>query len=235
MGNFQSTGEVRGESVERENANQRHPKKARSQLTESAATMTANSTTTAQPTAHGKRKISIQVLSKNGPHNKWFDSRAAQLTQALYAVHFGPPRVTETAIRALNIQHALWIEDAEGTPIAATMLMHHPHLKYYRVSGLAVDAVHQQQGLGRALMHRLMTDASLIKESAAELRVGVDTDTPSTEWLRQWYARLGFTEEVHQRSVVRSDYYHYYDDDEPEDDEILMRKQIVRREELQAE
>jgi phage anti-repressor protein len=55
-------------------------------------------------------------------------------------------------------------------------------------------------------MHWLMTDASLIKESAAELRVGVDTDKPSTEWLRQWYARLGFTDEV-QRSVVSSDYY----------------------------
>jgi phage anti-repressor protein len=84
-------------------------------------------------------------------------------------------------------------------------------------------------------MHRLMTDASLIKESAAELWVGVDTDKPSTDWLRQRYARLGFTEEVHQRSVVRSDYYHYYDDDEPEDDEILMCKQIVRREESKAE
>jgi hypothetical protein len=79
-------------------------------------------------------------------------------------------------------------------------------------------------------MHRLMTDASLIKESAAELPVwiGVDTNKPSTEWLRQWYARLGFDEEVHG-SVFRSDYY-YYDDDEPEDDEILMRKQIVREE-----
>jgi ribosomal protein S18 acetylase RimI-like enzyme len=98
------------------------------------------------------------------------------------------------------------------------------------VSGLVVDAGHQQQGLGRALMHRLMTDASLIKVSAAELRVGVNTDKPSTEWLRQWFALLGFTEEVLQRSVVRSDYYHYYDDDEPEEDEILTRKQIVRRE-----
>jgi predicted N-acetyltransferase YhbS len=113
--------------------------------------------------------------------------------------------VTKAAIRALNSQHVLWIEDAEGTPIAATMLMRHPHLKYYCVSGLAVDAGHQQQRLGRALMHRLMTDASLIKESAAELRVGLDTDKLSTEWLRQWYARLGFTEEVHQRSVVRTE------------------------------
>ncbi len=88
--------------------------------------MTTNSTTT----AHGERNISIQVLSKNGPHNKWFDGRAAQLTQALYAVHFGPPRGTKAAIRALNIQHVLWIEDAKGTPIAETMLMRHPHLKY---------------------------------------------------------------------------------------------------------
>ena len=100
----------------------------------------------------------IQVLSKKGEHSKRFDSRAAQLTQALYAVHFGPPMVTKAVIRALNVRHVLWVEDAEGTPIAATMLMRHPHLKYYRVSGLAVDARHQQQGLGRALMHRLMTD-----------------------------------------------------------------------------
>jgi hypothetical protein len=96
-------------------------------LTESTATMTTvtnNKTTTAQPTAHdgAERNISsrIQVLSKNGPHNKRFDSRAAQLTQELYAVHFGPPRVTKAAIRALNIQHVLWIEDVEGTPIAAS-------------------------------------------------------------------------------------------------------------------
>jgi hypothetical protein len=70
------------------------------------------------------------VLSKNGQHNKRFDSRAAWLTQELYAVHFGPPRVTKAVIRALNIQHMLWVEDAEGTPIAATMLMRHSHLKY---------------------------------------------------------------------------------------------------------
>jgi GNAT superfamily N-acetyltransferase len=185
-------------------------------------TTVMNRTTTAQ----GEHNISIQVLSKNGEHSKPFDSRAAQLTQKLYELHFGPPRVTKAVIRALNIRHVLLVEDAEGTPIAATMLMRHPHLKYYRVSGLAVDARHQQQGLGRALMHRLMTDPSLIKESAAELRVGVDTGKQSTEWLRQWYARLGFTEEVHERS---SDYYHSYDedDDEPEADEILMRKQIV--------
>jgi GNAT superfamily N-acetyltransferase len=100
----------------------------------------------------------IQVLSKKGEHSKRFDSQAAQLTQELYVVHFGPPMVTKAVIRALNVRHVLWVEDAEGTPIAATMLMRHPHLKYYRVSGLAVDARHQQQGLGRALMHRLMTD-----------------------------------------------------------------------------
>jgi phage anti-repressor protein len=97
-----------------------------------------------------------------------------------------------------------------------------------------VDARHQQQGLGRALMHRLMTDPSLIKESAAELRVGVDTGKPSTEWLRQWYGRLGFAEEhVHAESTRRrSGDYHYhsssYDDEDEEADEILMRKQIVR-------
>jgi GNAT superfamily N-acetyltransferase len=112
------------------------------------------------------------------------------------------------------------------------MLMRHPHLKYYRVSGLAVDARHQQQGLGRALMHRLMTDPSLIKESAAELRVGVDTGKPSTEWLRQWYGRLGFAEEhVHTESTRRSRDCHHsssYDVEDEEADEILMRKQIVR-------
>jgi GNAT superfamily N-acetyltransferase len=139
--------------------------------------------------------------------------------------------VTKAVIRALNVRHVLWVEDAEGTPIAATMLMRHPHLKYYRVSGLAVDARHQQQGLGRALMHRLMTDPSLIKESAAELRVGVDTGKPSTEWLRQWYGRLGFAEEdVHAESTGSRDYHHSssYDDEDEEADEILMRKQIVR-------
>ena len=180
----------------------------------------------------------IQVLSKKGEHSKRFDSRAAQLTQELYAVHFGPPMVTKAVIRALNVRHVLWVEDAEGTPIAATMLMRHPHLKYYRVSGLAVDARHKQQGLGRALMHRLMTDPSLIKESAAELRVGVDTGKPSTEWLRQWYGRLGFAEKehaVHAESTPRrrSRDYHYhscssYDDEDEKADEILMRKQIVR-------
>jgi hypothetical protein len=67
--------------------------------------------------------------------------------------------------------------------------------------------------------------------------VGVDTGKPSTEWLRQWYGRLGFAEEhaVHTESTPRRrnrDYHYHssssYDDEDEEADEILMRKQIVR-------
>jgi ribosomal protein S18 acetylase RimI-like enzyme len=146
-------------------------------------------TTAVPPQTDGQ----IKVLSKKGRHNKWFDRQAAKLTQALYAVHFGPPMVTRGAIRWLNIRHVLYIVNAEGTVIAATMLMRYP--LYYRVSGLAVDARYQRQGLGLALMHRLMTDVRrMITEPSADLRLGVDTNKPTTEWLRQWYARLGFAE-----------------------------------------
>jgi GNAT superfamily N-acetyltransferase len=134
---------------------------------------------------------SIKVLSKKGPHSKRFDSMAAQITQALYALYFGPPMVTKKVIRSLNIRHVLWIEGEEGTPIAAMMVMFNSMMGYYRVSGLVVDVRYQRQGFGAALMEKVMTE---VLPDGAELQLGVDTEKETTEWLRQWYARLGFKE-----------------------------------------
>jgi hypothetical protein len=53
-------------------------------------------------------------------------------------------------------------------------------------------------------MHRLMTDVKLIMESSAELQLGVNTKKSTTEWLRQWYARLGFAEKVAPSLSLRS-------------------------------
>jgi ribosomal protein S18 acetylase RimI-like enzyme len=103
-------------------------------------------------------------------------------------------------------------------------MSHHSRLNsYYRVSGLAVDARYPRQGLGLVLMHRLMNDVKLITESSAELRLGVDADKPraTTEWLRQWYSRLGFAELKEVPSLSLSSL-------SSSTDEILMHKQSLR-------
>jgi hypothetical protein len=65
--------------------------------------MERTTTTTTQPTLFSSPTDGeIKVLSKNGPYNKWFDSKASQILQALYAVHFGQPMVTKAAIGALR-------------------------------------------------------------------------------------------------------------------------------------
>jgi predicted GNAT family acetyltransferase len=148
----------------------------------------------------------IHVLRKRG-HSKGFDSRATHITRDLYATQLGGDLVTKELIRANNIRSVAWIESDDGKPVAAAMLIQMRSV-YYRVGGLAVDDEHKRKGYGTALMARLQE----LIPSGSRLILGVDTDREATEWLVEWYTRLGFMHitETH--------------------DEILLGKSVFRRE-----
>ncbi len=131
----------------------------------------------------------IYILSKKGRNNKWFDSRATQLTRALYASQLGGALVNKKFIRAMKIRHVLWIESADGVPIAAAMIQQQRSV-YYRLGGLAVDDAHKRKGYGSALMSRI----SQMLPRGSMLLLGVDTGKDATKWLTEWYIRLGFVE-----------------------------------------
>ena len=131
--------------------------------------------------------MEIQLLSKKGHHSKWFDSRATQLTRELYSTQLGGDLVTKAIVRTNNIRHVLWIESADGAPIAASMLIHLRDM-YYRVGGLAVDNAHKRNGYGSALLRRIHE----LLPSGSRLLLGVDKGTDATDWLTKWYMRKGF-------------------------------------------
>lgn len=141
----------------------------------------------------------IHILSKKGRHSKWFDSKATQLTRALYASQLGGALVTKKLIRMMNIQHVLWIESADGTPVAATMIQKQRGV-YYRVGGLAVDDAHKRKGYGSTLM----AEIKKIVPNGARLILGVDTGKDATEWLTKWYTQLGFSfiQETHDEILL---------------------------------
>jgi predicted GNAT family acetyltransferase len=140
----------------------------------------------------------IHILSKKG-HSKKFDSRATQLTRALYSTQLGGALITKELIRAMNIRHVLWIESADGTPVAATMVFQQREV-YFRVGGLAVDDAHKRKGYGSALLGRI----DELLPTGSRLLLGVDTGKDATEWLTEWYKRLGFLpiEETHDEIVL---------------------------------
>ena len=130
----------------------------------------------------------IQVLNKNGPHNKWFDSRAAELTCAIYASELGGSPVTKKVVRTMNIQYVLWIKDMETEKtIAAAMVMRFVNGDH-RICGIAVDPSHKRKGYGTALMRKI---ESLMPDESS-LCLGVDKDKEATQWLLEWYTSLGF-------------------------------------------
>jgi hypothetical protein len=132
----------------------------------------------------------VQHLEKRGHCNKWFDRQAAQRTKTLYASQFGNQLpVTKRIVRELNIKHVMWIEDQDKTPIAACMLTEINPV-FFRISGLAVDSVHHRKGLGTALVCEI--EKVLPNHTTVEL--GVDTGKENTEWLREWYGRMGYKE-----------------------------------------
>lgn len=132
----------------------------------------------------------IKHIEKKGPCNKWFDRQAVMRTKSLYESQFGKELpVTRRVVRNMNIKHVMWIENDDQVPIAACMLTE-IYPSFYRISGLAVDFAHQRKGYGTALICEI--EAVLPDRSIIEL--GVDTDTEKTEWLRRWYARMGYEE-----------------------------------------
>jgi GNAT superfamily N-acetyltransferase len=121
--------------------------------------------------------------------SKRFVQSAARITRDLYAPAFNIPTVTKREIFWSNVRHVLWIENKEDrTPIAATMIMYHEMHKYYRIMGLAVHELHRRQGYGAQLMRAALA----MLPTGAELHVGVDTGKDSTDWLVEWYSRMGF-------------------------------------------
>ncbi len=150
--------------------------------------------------------ITIHVLNKKG-NSKGFDSRATQITRDLYATQLGGDLVTKELIRANRIRNVVWIESDDGKPVAAAMLIQLRSV-YYRVGGLAVDDAHKRKGYGTALMARLHE----LMPSGSRLILGVDKDREATEWLVEWYKRLGFMHisETH--------------------DEVLLGKSVFRHE-----
>ena len=128
----------------------------------------------------------IHVLSKRG-NSKRFDSGATNITRDLYATQLGGELVTKELIRTNNIRHVAWIESDDGKPVAAAMLIQ-LRSEYYRVGGLAVDNAHKRKGYGTAIMARIQE----LVPSGSRLILGVDKDKETTEWLVEWYKRLGF-------------------------------------------
>lgn len=128
-------------------------------------------------------------LVKRGHYNKWFDRQAARRTNMLYRENFGLG-VTRGCVRKRNITHVIWVETEAKDSLAAMMLSKEAvgDQEIYRVQGLAVSADQQRQGYGTALMQSL--DRMLLKGAIVWLCVDVGKD--STEWLVQWYRRLGF-------------------------------------------
>jgi len=148
----------------------------------------------------------IHVLSKKGPHSKWFDSRASMLTRDLYASELGGLPVTKRVVRTMNIRDVLWMEQ-DGIPIATAMLMHFSDNKSYRVCGIAIDPKHRRKGYGTAMMRKIET----LLPHQARLCLGVDKDKEETGWLVDWYMTLGFQgfKETHDefllaKSVMKS-------------------------------
>jgi N-acetylglutamate synthase-like GNAT family acetyltransferase len=141
----------------------------------------------------------IHLLSKKGRHSKGFDSRATHITRDLYSTQLGGELVTKELIRTSKIRNVAWIESADGTPVAAAMLIQMRSV-YFRVGGLAVDNAHKHKGYGTALMARLHE----LMPSGSRLILGVDKDREATEWLVEWYKRLGFIQidETHDEIVM---------------------------------
>ena len=129
----------------------------------------------------------IQCIPKKGPHNKWFDCQAVIRTKTLYESQFGKELpVTKRLIRDLNIKYLLYIEQNTTTVAASMVTQSMPSL--YLVKGIAVDPLFQRRGYATALIHKI--EATLPNHST--LQLGVDKGKENTEWLVEWYSKLGY-------------------------------------------
>ena len=128
----------------------------------------------------------VKTLVKRGRFDKWFDRRAAHTTNGLYQQTFAAP-VTKKMIRNLCMSHVFWIEDQHET-VAATMLSRQGVDQVYRVQGLTVDARFRRQGYATALL----TTIDQFVGNGAIVYLCVDKGKQSTDWLVDWYCRMGF-------------------------------------------
>jgi ribosomal protein S18 acetylase RimI-like enzyme len=128
------------------------------------------------------------TITKKGPFNKWFDRQAARATDALYRTSFGSG-VSRRAVRVLGVRHVLFITAGDDEPAAAMMLsQQEASVAVYRVEGLAVSPAFRRQGYGT----RLLAAADACVGADGTVWLCVDKDTEHTEWLLEWYGRLGF-------------------------------------------
>ena len=147
----------------------------------------------------------VQVLTKKGRFSKWFNRRAAALTRSVYATQFGGPVVSKGMVQNDNVVHVVYIQAEDGTTVAASMVIYNKR-GFYRVHGLAVETEHKRKGYGTALMNKIME----IMPHRSDLILGVDIGKAETDWLLEWYTKLGF-------QVIDETY-----------DEILMHKTFFK-------
>jgi ribosomal protein S18 acetylase RimI-like enzyme len=128
----------------------------------------------------------VKTMVRRGRFSKWFDKQAAHTTKALYREGFDVA-MTRRLVRHMSISHVLWIEH-ELQPVAALMLSRLAEEPIYRVQGLTVDTQFRRQGYATSLMRSIDGFVG----SGATIFLCVDKDRPSTDWLVEWYRRLGF-------------------------------------------
>lgn len=144
----------------------------------------------------------LRVLAKNGKSDKPFCRQAAAVTHDLYLSEFGPELpVTEGLVGRANVRYVFWAENPDGRVIAASMVKEiSPN--YVRILGLAVSE--KRQGHGTAIMRKI--EATM--PSGTEIELGVDLNKDTTDFLLDWYKRLGYSAQD-QNSI-----------------EIIMRKRV---------
>lgn len=126
----------------------------------------------------------LRVLTKGCCDDEEFYRETSRVAADLYRKEFGPGMpVTPQLVRDFDIRHVLWIED-EGVA-AATMVCLLKGGKF-RVMGIAVRD--KRKGYGTSLMQEI----DRILSPGSTLLLGVDNGKESTQWLLDWYERLGF-------------------------------------------
>ena len=125
-----------------------------------------------------------QVKTYSRHNTADFCSTASALVHDLYLAAFGPEHpVTPEFIEQQRITKVYCIEQ-DGTVVAATMLKRFGCGFY--VQGIAVQS--KRKGYGTKLMEALIDSVP----EAGGIQLGVDTGKQSTDWLTEWYMRLGF-------------------------------------------
>ena len=132
----------------------------------------------------------VHHLAKVYDKDEAFASEAATRTHELFAKYFGTEYpIDTTLINDWKIGQILWIEDEEtGATAAACLVAVYGLPPLHRINGLAVDIEYRRKGYASAILNELIT----LTPTSTLLEAVVDRDTECTEWLIEWYSRMGF-------------------------------------------